>query len=166
MAVSQCQQCAISSNAVVTDSIRPFCSQWTTMPMWASYKPCPAEGPGLMLTIASIFIGLSKVRTSLFSSKHPFLQFLTSNNIKARGRLAINIGSLSEGILKGLVKPLSFKTRNELLKNQRFLKIHVQVKDGLRQGSTYLGKWHRLILYKTICMVEKKKLSLPDVLPA
>lgn len=78
----------------------------------------------------------------------------------------MNIGSLPKGIRKGLVKPLSFKTGKELLKTETFFKIHVQVKDGLRQGRTYLGKRHRPILYKTICVVGKKKFSLPDVLSA
>lgn len=78
----------------------------------------------------------------------------------------MNIGSLPKGIRKVLVKPLSFKTGKELLKNERFFKIRVKVKDGLRQGRTYLGKQHRPILYKTICVVGKKKFSLPDVLSA
>lgn len=80
----------------------------------------------LVMSICFHTHGLSKVRGVPFWSNQHFLHLLISDIIKAtpgRGWSAMNIVSPSMGILKGLLKSLSFKGGKEPLKSIRFKKF-------------------------------------------
>lgn len=94
-------------------------------------------------TTASRLVGLSKVRGIRLWSKHPSLRlFLAFSGV----RWSLCLLSMEKSVSKRV----------------RFLKIHVEVKDGPSRGRTcHLGDGRGLCLYKTNHMVKR---SLPDVL--